>query len=132
MEYRYGAKTVQKATGINRVDYDTVWNTIITQEPETEKNIPGAFVGWDNSPRYGERATIYTGDSPDKLEKYLTTQIKRAREVYKKDMIFMYAWNEWAEGGYLEPDERYGYGNLEAVKSALEANNEFPWNKEDI
>ena len=40
-------------------------------------------------------------------------------------MIFIYAWNEWAEGGYLEPDEENGYGYLEAIKSALEKNNEF-------
>lgn len=128
--YRYGAKTVRKATGINRVDYDEVWRTIIAQKPTSDKNVPGAFVGWDNTPRYGSRAIIYTGDSPKKLEKYMTEQIRRAKYVYKKDMIFMYAWNEWAEGGYLEPDERYGYENLLAVKRALEANDEFPKGKD--
>lgn len=45
---------------------------------------------------------------------------------YHEDMIFMYAWNEWAEGGYLEPDEDDKYGYLEAIKAALEENNEFP------
>ena len=67
------------------------------------------------------------GDTPEKFEKYMTLQIKNARENYHSDMIFMYAWNEWAEGGYLEPDTRSGYRNLEAIKNALEANNEFPW-----
>lgn len=47
-------------------------------------------------------------------------------ETYHEDMIFMYAWNEWAEGGYLEPDEDDKYGYLEAIKRALEENNEFP------
>ena len=92
-----------------------------------EKNIPGAFVGWDNTPRKGHRGQVYIGDTPEKLNKYMSKQIQRAKSIYKKDMIFMYAWNEWAEGGYLEPDERTGYKNLEAIRDALKANNEFPW-----
>lgn len=57
----------------------------------------------------------------------MSKQIQRAKLIYQKDMIFMYAWNEWAEGGYLEPDERTGYKNLEAIRDALKENNEFPW-----
>ena len=53
-------------------------------------------------------------------------QIKNAKENYQTDMMFMYAWNEWAEGGYLEPDERYQYGYLEALKEALIENGEMP------
>ena len=66
-------------------------------------------------------------DTPEKFEKYLAQQIIRAKNIYSKDMIFMYAWNEWAEGGYLEPDTRSGYKNLEAIKNALKSTNEFPW-----
>ena len=39
-------------------------------------------------------------------------------------MLFVFAWNEWAEGGFLEPDEEYGYGFLSAMKKALEDNME--------
>lgn len=114
----------------NRIDYDVAWKAILNRNPESEINIPGAFVGWDNTPRHGKNGKIYVNDSPEKFEKYLKLQIKRAKEVYKKDMIFLYAWNEWAEGGYLEPDTRSGYRYLEAIRKALLECDEFPsWGK---
>ena len=41
-------------------------------------------------------------------------------------MIFLFAWNEWAEGGYMEPDQKWGYGALENLKRALSETGEFP------
>ena len=110
----------------NRIEYDTVWEVIVNKTPESEKSIPGAFVEWDNTPRRGKGGKIFMDASPDKFRRYLSRQIDRAKMVYHKDMIFMFAWNEWCEGGYLEPDERYGYQYLEAVRDALAENDELP------
>ena len=44
----------------------------------------------------------------------------------KKDMIVLFAWNEWSEGGYLEPDEKYGVKYLEAIKNTLIRYDELP------
>lgn len=116
-----------KVAALNRVDYDKAWETILNTTPESIINVPGAFVDWDNTPRHGERGRVYIGKTPEKFEKYLSEQIRRAKNVYHKDMIFMYAWNEWAEGGYLEPDQTSGYAYLEAIKKALDENGENPW-----
>jgi len=120
-------KGKEKNASVLKTEYDEAWKAILEHTPENEKNIPGAFVGWDNTPRKGHRGQVYVGDTPEKLNKYMSKQIQRAKLIYQKDMIFMYAWNEWAEGGYLEPDERTGYKNLEAIRDALKENNEFPW-----
>ena len=99
--------------------YEDVWEDILSQNPKSEKNVPGAFVDWDTSPRKGENATYVIGATPKKFEEYLKRQIINARNRYKKDMIFLFSWNEWAEGGYLEPDEINRYGYLEAVRNSL-------------
>ena len=56
---------------------------------------------------------------------YLKKQIVATKEE-GNDMIFINAWNEWAEGGYLEPDEKYGFGYLQAVYKTLKENGELP------
>lgn len=103
-------------------NYDKVWRRILNEEPRSEKAIPCAFTDWDNSSRVGKRAIIFRGSTPEKFGKYLSLLIKRTKVKYKKEFLFLNAWNEWAEGAYLEPDEKYGFGYLEAVKDALTEN----------
>ncbi|EGB90758.1 glycoside hydrolase family 99-like domain-containing protein [Clostridium sp. D5] len=107
-------------------DYDKAWKNILDMKPRDDKMIPGAFVDWDNTPRYKKLASVFRGVTPEKFKYYLSRQIQNAKRVYRKDIIFMFAWNEWGEGGYLEPDEKNGYKMLDAIKSALEENDEFP------
>lgn len=107
-------------------DYDCVWKEILSIQPRGNKTLPGAFVDWDNTPRRMKQGKVILGSSPEKFHSYFLQQVGRAAKVYNKDLIFIFAWNEWSEGGYLEPDERYGTKYLEAIKSVLEATNELP------
>ena len=66
------------------------------------------------------RATVVNGATPEKFKQYYMKQVERARELYKSEYIFINAWNEWAEGAHLEPDEKNGYGYLEAIKNIKE------------
>jgi len=108
-----------------KYDYDEIWRELLARTPDA-KMLPGAFVDWDNTPRKGERGSVIEGASPEKFEMYFKKLVKKAKTVYKKDYIFIFAWNEWTEGGYLEPDEKYGYAYLDAIRDVLTEENELP------
>ena len=43
------------------------------------------------------------------------------KEDFKGEYITLSTWNEWTEGSYLEPDERYGMAFLEQLKNRKES-----------
>jgi hypothetical protein len=111
---------------LTRYSYDDAWNWILNMKPVSPKSIPGAFVNVDTTPRKQERGSVSIGMTPEKLEKYLIQLIKKTKTEYKRDMIFVFAWNEWAEGAFMEPDERWKYRVLEAFKNSLIKTGEMP------
>jgi hypothetical protein len=82
----------------------------------------GVMAGWDNTARRGDSASIFHGATPANFRRWLRATIRHARAAGgdSETAVFINAWNEWAEGTYLEPDRDYGHGWLEAVASAAE------------
>jgi len=80
-----------------------------------------AMPSWDNTPRLQNNSYIFANASPGNYQAWLEELIKRTREKQfgDKRMIFINAWNEWAEGTHLEPDQKYGHGYLAATQNAL-------------
>ena len=113
----------QKHKRVKILDYDDIWKRVINRKPLDSTCIPGAFVDWDNTPRKGNLGFVFGGASPNKFKEYMKKQIIRARTIYKKDMIFLFAWNEWAEGNYVEPDLVFGKAYLEVIKACVELEN---------
>lgn len=79
---------------------------------------------WDNTPRRKNGARIFDGATPDLYKQWLKDIIIETKQrVEKKELddnlIFINAWNEWAEGAYLEPDLYWKYGYLEATRDAI-------------
>lgn len=76
---------------------------------------------WDNTPRRKNKGTIYDGSTPDLYKQWLRDIIIETKDNSTIDdkIIFINAWNEWAEGAYLEPDLKWKYGYLEATKDAI-------------
>ncbi len=78
-------------------------------------------MGWDNSSRRKEGYTIYYNYNLVSFYKWLRMIIEETRRRNNPDhrYIFVNAWNEWAEGTYLEPDEKYGYANINTLSKAI-------------
>jgi len=82
--------------------------------------IPSCFVSWDNSARRGRDGIIYTKSRVDHYEEDLCEAVEVAGlNTNSPGLLFINAWNEWAEGNYLEPDMRNKHVYLEATKRAL-------------
>lgn len=115
----------KKPTQVRRINYDEVWDKVLRLRPAKgkPKMIPCAFTDWDNTPRHKERGYAYNGATVEKFKRYFGQLVENTKKYYDTDMIFVFAWNEWAEGGYLEPDEKYGHGFLEAIQSCLSNSN---------
>jgi len=86
-----------------------------------EKSYECCTLGWDNTARFGKKAMIYLNFSMHKYHKWLVEAVRRTRQNFEGDnkLIFINAWNEWAEGAYLEPDKKYGYAALNTTSRAI-------------
>ncbi len=78
---------------------------------------PSIFVGWDNVPRRGEHGIIIVNSSPAVFGRHLAHLANEVQQHPEDErFVFINAWNEWAEGNYLEPDIWTGRGHLEEVR----------------
>ena len=87
----------------------------------THPYIPCVFVGWDNTPRRGRNGVIITGSTPERFGRGIQQSLVATACLPKEErLIFVNAWNEWAEGNHLEPDQRFGKGFLEELRKAMD------------
>jgi hypothetical protein len=82
--------------------------------------IPCVWPNWDDTPRRGRDGVVAVGSSPERFERQVASAVDMARRAPEAEqMILIKSWNEWAEGNYLEPDQEFGLGWLEAVARGL-------------
>lgn len=102
-------------------NYGDVIQNELGREPPPHKRFPGVMTSWDNTARKKSSAMVFHGSTPDLYEVWLRGAIDQARERLPQGerLVFINAWNEWAEGAHLEPDRANGRGYLEATRRAL-------------
>ncbi len=81
----------------------------------------GVMPGWDNTPRRGAKANLFVGNTPELFAYWLHDAILTMRWQHKaqEQLVFVNAWNEWAEGAYLEPDRRHGHAYICAAAQSI-------------
>ncbi len=82
---------------------------------------PGVNPGWDNEARRSGRGRVYLHASPRGYRDWLrrTVHERLSAAPQNQRLVFINAWNEWAEGAVLEPDARLGHAWLQATREAL-------------
>ena len=84
------------------------------------------YVGWDNTPRRGPNGLVIVNSSPQAFGRALEAEIAKLRTSSDENpILFINAWNEWAEGNHLEPCQKWGCTHLETLRLALSTNDQF-------
>lgn len=102
--------------------YEVLARGYITRKKPSYKLYRGLLCSWDNTPRRLEHGTHILDSSPELYRYWLSRIVAQTRDWHSGDeqLVFINAWNEWAEGCHLEPDRRYGHRWLEATRQALQ------------
>jgi lipopolysaccharide biosynthesis protein len=103
-------------------DYRHLVSSVTRQKCPDYPRFPCVMPSWDNSPRRNRGAMIFIGSSPILFHHWLADSLgKLLKSTTTPHILFVNAWNEWAEGNHLEPDQRYGRAYLEALRKALQS-----------
>jgi lipopolysaccharide biosynthesis protein len=107
--------------------YDSVVSMQMGREYPKGVVFPGVMPAWDNVARRPLAGHVFHNSTPSAYRAWLRSSADRARENEPgQRMIFINAWNEWAEGAYLEPDRMYGHAYLWATASVIDELSEKP------
>jgi hypothetical protein len=105
-----------------------VWDYVSVARYAIARRLPayplfrGVMVGWDNTPRLLNMSQVFVNAHPENYRRWLAAMVAQTRTCRQEGerIVFINAWNEWGEGCYLEPDEQFGRGFLEATRAALD------------
>lgn len=103
------------------VEYQKVATSLMNRPSPAFKRFYCVTPGWDNIPRRNHAGVVLLDATPARYERWLRTAVKKTQEQFSGDekFLFINAWNEWAEGNHLEPDQRWGRAFLEATLRAV-------------
>ena len=83
---------------------------------------PTVIPNWDNTPRSHTRGVVLHESTPELFRIHLRDALNLVKSRPVEDrIIFIKSWNEWAEGNYLEPDQKFGHDYLKVIREEISA-----------
>lgn len=114
-------------------DYQEVVSQAVKRPSSAYKLFRTSMLSWDNSARRGLKGSIFANFTVSEYSQWLSSSFEHAAKDPDRDsderLVFINAWNEWAEGTHLEPDQKHGFGYLEATRSII---NNYPKDAENF
>lgn len=103
------------------VTYDEYVNKALNRSLVSYKLFPCITPMWDNSARKKEGYIIIKNSTPNKYANWLKTTLQNFTPFSKEEnLVFINAWNEWAEGNHLEPCHKWKNEYLKFTKQELD------------
>lgn len=117
------SKTVMRKMGLpvgTRYNYAKTVKGFFAPEDKWENVFPTVLSNWDRSPRASTFDGIYMGATPAAFQKHLQQAVDLVKDKSSEhQIIILKSWNEWGEGNYVEPDQEFGHGFLDAIRSVI-------------
>jgi lipopolysaccharide biosynthesis protein len=107
-------------SSFRKISFDEVVRRMKAKKEPDYKNFKCIMPSWDNSARRKTNAFVISDATPEKYQDWLADMCEKTK-VYsdEENFLFINAWNEWAEGNHLEPDQKWGRKYLEKTKEIL-------------
>lgn len=103
-----------------RYNYPKVMPYYFAPEDKWENVFPTILPQWDRTPRAGSGEGVYVNATPENFKKHVEDAVSVvAGKQPEHQIVFLKSWNEWGEGNYVEPDQKYGHGFLKAIRDAI-------------
>ena len=98
--------------------YKSAITELSGKENKRAEVFPSIIPNWDNTPRSGIHGFVLHNSTPQYFVKHVKQVFQSiANKPEEKQIVFLKSWNEWGEGNYIEPDQKYGDAYLKIIKA---------------
>lgn len=105
----------------DKYNYKKIIKFLYSDLDKKENVFPQLVPRWDKTPRQGKNAQVYYNSTPEEFGKSIDLALDKIKEKDDEHkVLFLFAWNEWGEGAYMEPDLKFGHGYLDVLKNKIE------------